>query len=131
MSRIVLAGLSWIVAILLALTSVLDTAHAVLLAGCVTALTVIWPPAVPASPRLPELPFHSHPGGRRDLSDLSWSAFERDGRVSAKVVARVRAVAQSAIADEPQLPAIDATRSPTPAQVLDWLDLIESRQGES
>jgi hypothetical protein len=129
-NRVVPLALVWALALVSGLTHVLDPVHTLLLAACATAVTVVWPGPRALPPRLGDLPRHTHPGGRRDLSDLSWAAFERDGRVSDRVVARVRTLALATNLD-PVVQAIDATRGPSPAQVTAWLDAIAARQGES
>ena len=130
MNRVVAVVVAGAIALLLALTGVLDAPHATLLAACVAGIALAWPGVLPAPPALPDLPYHTHPGGRRDLSDLSWSALERDGTVSAKVLTRVESLATSAGATA-LAHRIATTRSATPAQVLDWLDQIDASNGES
>ena len=134
------AGLAVVVVLAgtVAVLRVLDWPHVVLLAGCVAAMLLVWPHPASSLPRLPELPLHSHPGARRDLSTLSWAAIDREGFVSQAVVNRVRQLA----ADDPGLESvrrsIDATASASPAQLLRWLDqatadapVPPTRQGES
>jgi len=137
MSKVVLTCLTWVLALALILTRTLDPVHATLLAGCATAIILLWPGILPDIPRLPDLPHHSHPGARRDLSNLSWSTFEMDGRVTPKVQARIRALTEGRPHLDSLRDVIDETPHPTPTQVLDWLDIIvyrlstdTDRQGE-
>jgi len=116
MNRVVGACVSWAIALLLAWLGVLDIAHCLLLAGCVTALLLVWPRVLPLPPHLPEIPHHSHPGARRDLSDLSWSVIDRDGRASTKALVRLRALTDF------QNP------SPSPTEVLRWLDTLNDKE---
>jgi len=116
----------WGVALLLAVFGVLDLVHCLLVAVCVTALLVVWPHVLPDMPRLPALPHRLHPGARRDLSDLSWSVTDRDGRASAKALARVGALADSA-GLYALATTIGQTPSPSLNQVLDWLDSIDEK----
>lgn len=129
--KIVVICIAWVLAAILIASSVLDPSHALLLAGCATGVILVWPRYLPSPARLADLPYHQHLGGRRDLSQLSWSVFERDGSVSPKARARVVALAD----DRPDLAGLAATiagtNSPTPAQVQAWLDLIASDDKET
>ena len=126
MSRLVPIAVSWVLALILGLFQVLDWPHLVLLAGCATALVLVFSHTDTASPHLPDLPLHSRPGARRDLSALSWSAIEREGYVSPAVVARVRVIAAADPGLEPLHRTIAASPRPSPSQVLRWLDTIEA-----
>ena len=133
-NRIVGIALIALGALALIVTQVLDAPHALILAGCGIAMIIVWPRDLPPAPRLPDMPHHSHAGARADLSYLSWAALERDGRVSRRVVTRILALTSG----DPKLSAmrqtVEATRSPTPAQVFRWLDaiyLIETKNAES
>ena len=124
--RIVGLSIIWALAALLAVVGVLDLAHCLLAAACLTAVVVAWPRTLPEPPRLPMLPHHSHLGARRDLADLSWSATDPDGRVSAKAVRRVRALADisglAGVQNE-----IEQVPSPGMTQVFHWLDSIDEK----
>jgi hypothetical protein len=126
--RIALAIMTWVVALVLSLTHLIDTAHVLLLAVCVTALCLAWPKEMNIGPRLPVLPFHTHLGARHDLSELSWSAFDRDGRPSPRVISRVRALAEDAPSLNFVREAIDTSSSPTFTQILSWLDAIDAEK---
>ncbi|MDR0848946.1 MAG: hypothetical protein LBN10_07900 [Propionibacteriaceae bacterium] len=126
--RIALTITTWVLALLLSLTHLIDTPHTLLLAVCVTALCLAWPEEMNSGPRLPVLPFHTHFGARRDLSELSWWAFDRDGRASARVVSRVRALAEDAPSLDPVREAIDTSSSPSFTQILSWLDAIDAEK---
>jgi len=129
------AGLiaTWVIAGTVGCLRVLDWPHLVLLAGCVSAVLLVGPNQATNPPRLPDLPPHSHPGARRDLSALSWAAIDREGMVSQALVARAHALTK----DDPSLEdvrrCIESARSASPAQVLSWLDqvarLTPTRQG--
>ena len=125
-SRVVGTCLTSAVALLLALTQALDYIHCLLLASSVTALLIVWPRTLPEPPQLPDLPHHAHLGSRRDLSELSWAATDRDGRVSAKALVRVRLLANAADLDEVR-DQIDRSSSPSVNQVLRWLDSIDEK----
>ena len=126
LSRIVGTGVAWALALFLAIFSVLDLVHCLLLAGCATALLVAWPHSLPPPPRLPDLPHHTHLGARRDLADLSWSATERDGSASVRALSRVRALADATGVDTVRHE-IDHDPSPSLPQVFNWLDSIDEK----
>ncbi|QAY71016.1 hypothetical protein [Xylanimonas protaetiae] len=47
----------------------------------------------------PKPPTENRPGGRKDVSELSWAAFTRDGLVTERVLRRVRLIAARRLAD--------------------------------
>lgn len=81
------AGLAW--------WNVLGPWHAAAATALACALTVVWSATERqvADPEWPRVAFEARPGGRHDVSDLGWAAFGRDGRVTDRVVRRVRALA--------------------------------------
>ncbi len=130
--RVAAIAAVWAVSIVLALTRILDAPHCLLLAGAVTALIVAWPHGTTIESDLPELPLHSHPGGRRDLSELSWSLFDRSGRATPRIMARVTKLADEAgLADLSRT--IASKDNATLSELQRWLNLIDhhNHQGES
>jgi len=124
-NRAVTIVIAWLVAAGWALTRVLDVPHAILLAAIATALVVVWPRELPDVARLEPLPFRTHAGARSDLSHLSWMVLDRDGAVSPRAVARVRALTDGRPSLDRLRSSIDATSQPTVVQVSQWLDIIE------
>ena len=118
-----------VIPVVLGLIRTLDWPHALLLAGCAMSLTLIWPPFLPDPPRLTPLPYHTHLGARTDLSDLSWTAIDRDGAISARAHDRVAQLATTTGLDDLRR-TIDATPTPSPAQVRAWLGTIHTAQGD-
>jgi hypothetical protein len=142
--------LPWLVtlgaALLLAVTRVLDVGHAVLLPAALLACWYAWKAVDDGvQARWPAPPEESRHGGRADISELGWAAFTRDGRVSARITHRVRALASRRLAahgvdlDDPgqhraaaRLLGDDVVtglvdRSPPTARTLHrWLDAIDS-----
>lgn len=97
-----------------------------------------------ADPEWPHQSVTARAGGRPDLSELGWSVFGRDGRVTQRVVRRIRAIAADRIRAhgiDPEDPAAHAdierllgatvldqlrsNRPPTARTVQTWLDAIE------
>lgn len=118
-------GLVWLAGLGLAVGRVVDPWHVLVLAGVVTAAVVATRHQdFGGEPALPDLPFHAHAGARRDVSDLSWWAVDRDGRITAATASRIVA----ALGDQtgPQADRLRrrlATRpAPGPATVLNLLD---------
>ncbi|MCF4120842.1 hypothetical protein L1785_07605 [Antribacter sp. KLBMP9083] len=127
-------------------TGLLDPWHAFAAGGLVTTLAIVWtatgtPVDDPAWPRRTE---EVRPGGRHDVSDLGWSTFGRDGRVTDRVVYRVRALADRRLRllgvdpDDPaQRPEVErllgarvlaqmTSRQPPTARSLQaWLDAVD------
>lgn len=124
--RIVGTSIIWVLTALLAVFGILDLVHCLLLACCVTVVVIAWPRTLPETPVLPLPPHRSHLGARRDLADLSWSATDPDGRVSAKAVARVRALADISDLDGVRSE-IEEVPSPGMTQVFHWLDSIDEK----
>jgi len=108
----------WLLGTGLTLTHVLDISHAALLAGVLTGLILAWPVETADAPRLPDQPFRSRPGARRDLSYLSWSVFTSDGLISAPARDRL-----DRLADEAHCPELPPRAGP--AQVRACLTAIE------
>lgn len=81
------AGLVW--------WNVLGPWHAAAATALACALAVVWSATSTqvADPRWPRVAVEVRPGGRHDVSDLGWAVFGRDGRVTERVVRRVRALA--------------------------------------
>jgi len=124
--RVIALVVTWIVAIVLILTRTLDAPHALVLAACASGLTILWPDQPSDIPALNTPPYRTHAGAHRDLSDLSWTLIDLDGRVSDRAMARVRVLADGT----PLAQTIDSQGRVSPAQVLKWLDIIDSAQGE-
>lgn len=129
----------------LAWTGIVDPVHAYAAAALATTTALLWTTSTttddPAWPRRAE---EVRPGGRHDVSDLGWSTFGRDGRVTDRVVQRIRRLADARlrahgvdVRDPAQRP--DAERllgarvvdqlwsatPPTARTVQTWLDAIE------
>ncbi len=121
--RSTVSVIAWALALGLILSHALDIPHALLLAGLVTALTVVWPSDDAASPELPKVPLPSRPGGRRDLSELSWSLIDRVGRANPRTMKRIGALAAEAGLDDLSR---DIAARPTASlrQLHRWLDAI-------
>jgi len=124
-AKVIISGIGWVVALLLALTRVLDAAHAAQLAAVVTALAFVWPTTTDAVNGLPPAPNHSHAGERAEVSRLSWSAIDLDGNVTSRVVSRVLSLAGDDPSLEPLRHTIAATPHPTRSQVIGWLGEID------
>ncbi len=79
----------------LAFWQVVDVWHAAAATAVTLAVTALWSRAgtVVEDPEWPRTVTEARAGGRHDVSDLSWSTFGRDGRVTDRVVRRVRALA--------------------------------------
>ncbi|NNU26271.1 hypothetical protein [Isoptericola sediminis] len=81
-------------ALLLALSDTLDPVHAVLLPAALLALRQAWAALDDGDHAdWPPPPTEERHGARRDVSDLAWAAFTRNGRVSPRVTRRVRELA--------------------------------------
>jgi hypothetical protein len=81
----------------LVLVRLIDIPHAAVLVVLVVAASL-----VAAHPRTdepwPRPPAEDRPGGRKDLSELAWAAFSRDGLVTERVLHRVRRIAARRLA---------------------------------
>ncbi len=119
----------WALALVVALTRTLDGAHAGLLAAVASGFVLAWPKDLPAEPRLPTLPAHSHQGGRADLSQLSWTAFDAEGRAADKAMARLGSLTEGSEALAGLRHQMESGPRPRSGQILRWLDLID-HQGE-
>jgi hypothetical protein len=89
----------------------------------------------PGEPRAPRA------GTRREVSDLTWSAFRRDGRMSDNITRRLRRLAERRLRDRGIGPAdgeraaallgadlvagLNAPEPPYPRQFTRWLDRLE------
>jgi hypothetical protein len=122
MNKAVLVVVVWAAAAGLALTRTLDLGHAGALAAIVTALALAWPDPAPPGPSLPDLPHLARPGARRDLSELSWSALERDGVLGYRALRRLHTLAGPDAAPPDQ--------RLTPAQAVAWLDQLSPDEGD-
>ncbi|WP_020015293.1 hypothetical protein [Promicromonospora sukumoe] len=130
----------------LAFWQIVDLWHAAALAAVVVAATALWSRTGPVveDPGWPRVPTTARAGGRHDVSDLSWSTFGRDGRVTDRVVRRVRALAADRLRAhgvDPSDPAAKAEverllgarvvaqlasrESPTARTLQTWLDAVE------
>jgi hypothetical protein len=118
--RVVGIVLVWLTAAAIIVFRVLDPAHGIILAGVATAVILALPREDAAQFEFDDPPQHSHAGGRRDLSELSWSAFDRDGHVTPQLRTRLAALTT----DQPLQNEIE-TKPAGPVQVLSWLNTIE------
>ncbi len=130
----------------LAYWNVLDPWHAVAAAAVASAISILWSAteATIPDPEWPHLPIEARAGGRHDVSDLGWSVFGRDGRVTDRVVRRIRALAADRLrahgvdpsdpAAEPDaerllgarvLRQLKSRQPPTARTVQTWLDAID------
>jgi len=80
------------------LTQAFSILHAILIGVAVFILWFITRPYFRAVPPWPAAPRIERLGGRLDVAELSWMAFTRDGKVTTKVVQRVRNVASRRLA---------------------------------
>jgi hypothetical protein len=129
--------------------NVIEPGYAVAAVALAGALSVVWAATEGSTgdPEWPHLDIEARAGGRHDVSDLGWSVFGRDGRVTDRVVRRVRALAAARLRAhgvDPTDPAArpDAERllgarvlrqlssrnPPTARTVQTWLDAIERLQ---
>lgn len=127
-------------------TGFLDPWHAFAAAGLITTLAIVWTATGTAvdDPAWPRRTEEVRAGGRHDVSDLGWSTFGRDGRVTDRVVHRVRALADRRLRllgvdpDDPaQRPEVErllgarvlaqmTSRQPPTARSLQaWLDAVD------
>jgi hypothetical protein len=125
-ARLVGTAVVWVLAVLLWLTGALDVVHAAMLAAAVTAIVLAWPGDLPAPPELPPAPDRKAAGERPEVARLSWRLRDADDRISPRVIALVRDLA----ADESLRQRIDSTPVPSRAQVMRWLDAIDSQSTE-
>ncbi|WP_369372784.1 hypothetical protein AB1046_04565 [Promicromonospora sp. Populi] len=130
----------------LVLWNVIDPGHATAAVALACALAVVWSATddETADPEWTHLDVTARAGGRHDVSDLGWSVFGRDGRVTDRVVLRIRALAATRLrahgvdpADPAARPEIErllgvrvlrqlsSTLPPTARTVQTWLDAIE------
>ncbi|GHH77539.1 hypothetical protein [Promicromonospora soli] len=139
----ILAGLT---AAGLVFWQILNPWHATAAAALAIAMSILWSgtDATIDDPEWPHRASATRAGGRHDVSDLGWAAFSRDGRVTDRVVRRIRALAADRLRAhgvDPTDPAAqpDAERllgarvlrqllsyePPTARTVQIWLDAIE------
>ncbi|MEV0953273.1 hypothetical protein [Promicromonospora sp. NPDC050249] len=126
--------------------NVVDPWHAIAAAAVATAISILWSATdttIP-DPEWPHLPIEARAGGRNDVSDLGWSVFGRDGRVTDRVVRRIRALAADRLrahgvdpsdpAAEPDaerllgarvLRQLKSRQPPTARTVQTWLEAID------
>ena len=135
-----------VVAAGLAFWQVIDPWHAAAAAAVTLALAALWSRTedTTADPEWPHVVTEARAGGRHDVSDLSWSTFTRDGRVTERVVRRVRALAADRVrahgvdpADPAAVPDVErllgaqvvrqlsSRQAPTARTLQSWLDAIE------
>jgi len=126
----IVLGLIGLAALALAVTKTLDVWHVVVLAGVIVAAIVAGSHQQPAAePTLPDLPYHAHAGARRDLSDLSWRAVDRDGRITSATARRILA----AVADDTSPAAVRLRQRlanpplPGPTTLLGLLDPLSTQ----
>jgi hypothetical protein len=126
--------------------NVVDPWHAIAAAAVAVAISILWSAtdATTPDPEWPDLPIEARAGGRHDVSDLGWSVFGRDGRVTDRVVRRIRALAADRLrahgvdpsdpAAEPDaerllgarvLHQLKSRQPPTARTVQTWLDAID------
>lgn len=128
-----------------ALSLGMDLSHALLAGAIVVVIAEFGRTAGPlAHPVFPSAPHPLRAGARRDVSDLTWSAFRGDGRMSDHVMRRVRGLAERRLRDRGVDPAdpgqadrvaavlgadlADGLASPVPphpAQLDRWLQRLE------
>lgn len=125
---------------------IIDPWHAAAAAALTVAATALWSRtgSVVEDPEWPRVPTTARAGGRHDVSDLSWSTFGRDGRVTDRVVNRVRALAADRLRAHGVDPADPASKTeierllgarvvaqlasreaPTARTLQTWLDAVE------
>ncbi|MFI8523703.1 hypothetical protein ACIGB8_04635 [Promicromonospora sukumoe] len=130
----------------LAFWQVVDVWHAAAATAVTLAVATLWSRTgtVVEDPEWPRTVTEARAGGRHDVSDLSWSTFGRDGRVTDRVVRRVRALATDRLrahgvdpSDPASLPDVEhllgadvvrqlaSRQSPTARTLQTWLDAIE------
>ncbi|MFD7307856.1 hypothetical protein [Promicromonospora sp. NPDC059942] len=130
----------------LAFWQIIDPWHAAAAVAVVVALAALWSRTEDADPdpEWPHVVTEARAGGRHDVSDLSWSTFTRDGRVTERVVRRVRALAADRVRAhgvDPSDPAatedverllgarvvrgLSSRHAPTARTLQSWLDAIE------
>ncbi|MEV0891146.1 hypothetical protein [Promicromonospora sp. NPDC050262] len=130
----------------LAFWQVIDPWHAAAATAVTVALAALWARTdnAVADPEWPHVVTEARAGGRHDVSDLSWSTFTRDGRVTERVVRRVRALAADRVrahgvdpTDPDALPDVErllgarvvrqltSREAPTARTLQSWLDAIE------
>lgn len=111
---VVVAVLVAAAVVALVVAGVLDAPHAVLLACVVVVVTALWRSTAADGDELgwPHRATDERAGGRAGVSDLGWQVFGRDGRVTDRVVARVRALAVARLTEH----GVDAA---DPAQAAD------------
>lgn len=142
---VVLAAVALVAATVLVALDVLDATHAYAGAGVVAVVAAVWGTADrPSTTPWPQHPSPARPGGRHDVADLGWAALGRDGRVTERVVRRVRALAVARLtahgvdpADPASGPEVErllgrdvvaglrSTRTPTVRTLHTWLDAID------
>lgn len=135
-----------VVAAGLAFWQIIDPWHAAAATAVTLALAALWSRTgdADADPEWPHVVTEARAGGRHDVSDLSWSTFTRDGRVTERVVRRVRALAADRVRAhgvDPSDPAatedverllgarvvrgLSSRHAPTARTLQSWLDAIE------
>ncbi|WP_402465469.1 hypothetical protein [Isoptericola aurantiacus] len=138
-------AITLLVALLLATTGTLDPVHALALPAAALATWYAWAALDHGEhPDWPTAPDEQRDGARRDVSDLGWAAFTRDGRVSPRVTRRVATLAAARLAhhgidpDDPAqharaaeilgadvLDGLRSTHPPTPRTLHHWLDALD------
>jgi len=124
-NRFVAVVVAWVIAAVWAVFRMLDAPHSLLFAAVATAVIVAWPRYQADIPLLEPLPFRTHAGARSDLSHLSWIVLDRDGAVSPRAIARVRAVTEGRPSLDALRDTIDTTSHPTVTQVTKWIEIIK------
>jgi lysylphosphatidylglycerol synthetase-like protein (DUF2156 family) len=81
-----------------AASGVLDIVHVVVLSVLAVVATLAWSAAAIEQEPWPSEPRYVRPGGRADLSELAWAAFSRQGRVTDRMLRRVRVIAKHRLA---------------------------------
>ncbi|PZR51987.1 hypothetical protein DNL40_14325 [Xylanimonas oleitrophica] len=95
---VAVVGVTTATAVALCAAGWLDAPHAALLAAAVLATALVARVSAPPEPEWDDPPRHERPGGRRDVSELGWAAFTRDGHVTERVLRRVRGIATARLA---------------------------------
>jgi hypothetical protein len=115
----------------LRLLGVLDWPHviaiALLAAAVVTTVSALARPLY--DDEWPSPPRDERPGGRHGLSELSWMAFTRNGRITERVLRRIRAIGAARGVDWTHPPAglehLAVARTATPRELDRWLAQLD------
>jgi hypothetical protein len=127
-ARITVSAIAWILAVAAAFCRVIDPGHAVILAAALTAILLALPREQLEQYDLDRVPDRPHPGGRHDLTDLSWSAFDRTGHATGTLRKRLSALCSGNPGLDPVRAQIESKRLADENRVLTWLKIIEEKR---